>query len=62
LREKIANINSFDTWCADRLFSLDRKYAKRILNVLGLTQSQTDEEKLKYPGHIDVYHYKIHIG
>lgn len=47
IAEKISNINAFDHWCADRVLSLDRRYAKKILNELGLSQAQTTSEKAK---------------
>ena len=47
LQEKIANINAIHHWCADRVLSLDRCYAKQILNELGLPQSQNDSVKAK---------------
>lgn len=34
-------------WCAGRVLSIDRHYAKKILNVLGLSQSQSPFEKAK---------------
>ena len=33
------NINRFEGWCSGRILSLDRKYAKKILNYFGFTQS-----------------------
>lgn len=33
------NLQNFFSWCSDRLLSLDRMYAKAILNACGLTQS-----------------------
>lgn len=47
IKERISNINSFDAWCADRVLSIDRRYAKRMLNELGLTQSQSTEDKAR---------------
>ena len=47
MQEKIANINAIHHWCADRVLSLDRRYAKQILNELGLPQSQNDSVKAK---------------
>ena len=35
----INNLENFYAWCSDRLLSLDRTYAKVILNACGLTQS-----------------------
>lgn len=41
------NLQEFDSWCAKRVLSLERKFAKRILNELGLSQSQSIEERAK---------------
>lgn len=41
----INNINNFYHWCATRLLSLDRKYAKEILNSIGAKQSLTDKDR-----------------
>lgn len=32
LNLRISNLNNFHSWCATRLLTLDRKYAKEILN------------------------------
>lgn len=40
-------LQCFQDWCATRVLPLDRKYAKRILNALGLPQSSTAAEKAK---------------
>lgn len=32
-------------WCSSRLFPLDRKYAKEILNSIGQKQAVTDKER-----------------
>ena len=42
---RINNLNNFHYWCATRLLTLDRKYAKEILNSLGLKQAVTDQER-----------------
>jgi hypothetical protein len=42
-----SNKTSFVNWCAGRVLSIDRVNAKRILNELGLSQSQTNDEKAK---------------
>ena len=42
---RMNNLNSFQFWCANRLLTLDRKYAKEILNSLGLKQAVTDRER-----------------
>lgn len=43
----INNINNFYHWCATRLLSLDRKYAKEILNSIGAKQPLTDMDRAK---------------
>lgn len=42
---RISNLNNFYYWCATRLLTLDRKYAKEILNSLGFKQAVTDRER-----------------
>jgi hypothetical protein len=39
------NKDKFLTWCSGRVLPIDRVNAKKILNCLGLTQSQTNEHK-----------------
>ena len=41
----IENINNFYYWCATRLLSLDRKYAKELLNSIGARQAITDRDR-----------------
>ncbi|MCI5903249.1 MAG: hypothetical protein MRZ74_12075, partial [Blautia sp.] len=43
----INNINNFYHWCASRVLSLDRKYAKEILNSIGMAQAMTDRDRAK---------------
>jgi hypothetical protein len=43
----INNINNFYHWCASRVLSLDRKYAKEILNSIGMAQAITDLDRAK---------------
>ena len=43
----INNINNFYYWCASRVLSLDRKYAKEILNSIGMAQAVTDRDRAK---------------
>lgn len=43
----ISNISNFNHWCATRLLSLDRKYAKEILNSIGAKQALTDKDRAK---------------
>lgn len=42
---RINNLNNFYHWCASRVLSLDRKYAKEILNSIGAPQAVTDKER-----------------
>ena len=44
---RINNVINFNSWCANRLLSLDRKYAKEILGFYGFTQKNTDKERAK---------------
>ena len=39
---RMNNIANFYYWCATRILTLDRVYAKEILNSLGLKQAVTD--------------------
>ena len=41
----INNINNFNHWCASRVLSLDRKYAKELLNSIGVLQAVTDRDR-----------------
>lgn len=41
----INNLNNFYHWCASRVLSLDRKYAKELLNSIGVTQAVTDRDR-----------------
>lgn len=42
---RMNNLNNFYHWCASRVLSLDRKYAKEILNSIGAVQAVTDRER-----------------
>lgn len=44
---RINNLNVFNHWCASRVLSLDRKYAKELLNSIGAVQATTDLERAK---------------
>ena len=39
------NLNNFYHWCAARVLTLDRKYAKEILNCIGVVQATTDRDR-----------------
>lgn len=41
----INNLANFYHWCASRVLSLDRTYAKEIMNSLGVSQAVTDQDR-----------------
>jgi len=41
----VNNLANFYHWCASRVLSLDRIYAKEIMNCLGVAQSVTDRDR-----------------
>ena len=41
----VQNLDNFYHWCASRVLTLDRQYAKEILNSIGASQSATDRER-----------------
>ena len=43
----VNNITNFNFWCATRVLTLDRKYAKEILNSIGVAQAVTDRQRAK---------------
>lgn len=42
---RVNNVTNFYYWCATRVLTLDRKYAKEILNSMGMGQAVTDRER-----------------
>lgn len=42
---RIQNLTNFYHWCASRVLTLDREYAKEILNSIGATQSANDKDR-----------------
>lgn len=42
---RVNNVTNFYFWCATRVLALDRKYAKQILNSMGMCQATTDKER-----------------
>ena len=44
---RISNVTNFNYWCATRVLTLDRQYAKEILNSIGMLQAVTDKERAK---------------
>lgn len=42
---RIQNLDNFYYWCASRILTLDREYAKEILNSIGVSQAVTDRER-----------------
>lgn len=45
IETRLNNLNNFYYWAATRLLTLDRKYAKEILNSLGMKQAVTDKDR-----------------
>ena len=43
----VNNITNFHYWCASRVLTLDRKYAKEILNSIGMPQAVTDRDRAR---------------
>ncbi|MBQ7291103.1 MAG: hypothetical protein IJW76_05205 [Clostridia bacterium] len=41
----VQNLNNFYYWCSSRILTLDRKYAKEIMNSIGAIQAYTDRER-----------------
>ena len=41
----VNNITNFNYWCAKRMLTLDREYAKEILDSIGASQGKTDRER-----------------
>ena len=41
----VNNITNFNYWCANRVLTLDRQYAKEILNSIGASQGKTDRDR-----------------
>lgn len=42
---RVNNLNNFYYWCASRVLTLDRKYAKEILRAIGASQALTDKDR-----------------
>ncbi len=42
---RINNLNNFYYWCSSRVLTIDRKYAKEILNSIGARQAVTDRDR-----------------
>ncbi len=43
----VNNVTNFNYWCSSRILTLDRKYAKEILNSIGVMQAVTDKDRAK---------------
>lgn len=41
----VGNLTNFYHWCAGRVLTLDRQYAKEILNSIGVAQATTDRDR-----------------
>lgn len=42
---RMQNLDNFYHWCASRILTLDREFAKEILNSIGVSQSGTDRDR-----------------
>lgn len=45
LDARVSNLDNFNHWCASRVLTLDRTFAKEILNSLGFRQAMTDRDR-----------------
>lgn len=45
IETRLQNLDNFYYWCASRVLTLDRQYAKEILNSIGATQAATDRDR-----------------
>ncbi len=45
LDARVNNLTNFMYWCSSRVLTLDRKYAKEIMNSIGATQAATDKDR-----------------
>ena len=45
METRVNNLNNFYYWCASRVLTLDRKYAKEIINSIGAQQATTDKDR-----------------
>lgn len=43
----VNNVTNFYYWCASRILTLDRQFAKEILNSIGASQAATDRDRAK---------------
>lgn len=43
----VNNVTNFYYWCASRILTLDRQYAKEILNSIGASQAVTDRDRAR---------------
>ena len=65
LDSRLNNLNNFYYWCASRVLTLDRRFAKEILNSIGAKQATTDRDRamiaISYHGLslTDVYWIKL---
>lgn len=45
LDDRFNNLTNFYYWCASRVLTLDRQYAKEIMNSIGAPQGKTDKDR-----------------
>lgn len=43
----VSNVTNFYYWCATRILTLDRQFAKEILNSIGVSQAVTDRDRAR---------------
>ena len=58
----INNLSNFYYWCASRMLPLDRKYAKDILNSIGMVQAVTDRIGRRLPCLIIAFRLQMYTG
>lgn len=54
----VNNLINFYHWCASRVLSLDRVYAKELLNSIGVSQAVTDKER----AHISLSYHCVSLN
>ena len=42
---RLNNLTNFYHWCASRVLSIDRKFAKELYNSIGVAQATTDKDR-----------------
>lgn len=47
MKSRMTNLDNFYHWCSSRVLTLDRKYAKEILNSIGMKQAISDKDRME---------------